>query len=179
MLEYVELGCRVVLALVLVSAVVGKARSAASARIFVATLADVGWLPVRLRTRTAYLVVLAEAVTAVLLVVPATATAGLALAALVFGCFTAVLAESVWRGRPMGCACFGGAAEQVGASHVVRAVVLIAIAATGSAARLAAPASPTRPAGILATLALAGFAALLVVRWTDLAFILMPRAGRS
>jgi hypothetical protein len=83
----------------------------------------------------------AEICTALLVIVPATATTGLLLAALLFGTFSIV--AYLVRHRTVACACFGRTSANLGSTHAIRNAILamaaltgVAIATGGSGSRL-------------------------------------------
>lgn len=153
-MTYVETGVRAGLWLVFVLAVVGKVRGGAAWRAFVGSLASVPLLPARLRTAAGVAVVGAEALTAVLLAVPATVRLGYAAAALVMLAFATAVAVGLVRGDPVRCHCFGVDAGRAGPGELARDLALllaavfglvvsafrapVAVAGTGTAAALVA-----------------------------------------
>ena len=109
-----------------------------------------------------------EAAIAVLAAVPATARAGLLLAAAVLAALAAGVHVALRRGTSAPCRCFGTAAAPLGRRHVARNLLLGAAAATAAAA--AGPA--LAPAGIAVSLGAGAAAALAVVFLDDIAAVL-------
>jgi hypothetical protein len=90
-------------------------------------------------------------VIAVLLLVPATATAGTMAALVMTAGFTAVVGLALRRGDQAPCHCFGASARPLGPQHLLRNVILTAFAALGLAG------GGTEPAGLV----VAGFAGVV------------------
>jgi hypothetical protein len=170
---YVELGCRLVIGIVLTISAFSKLRSPGSFRAFARWLASLP-IPGTSARPTAGLLIAAET-TIVLLLVPArTATVGLALAALVFAVFSGGIWAVVRRGATAPCRCFGTSFVPLGRAHVLRNIVLCLIAVTGAAGsgRTAMP-----PAGIILTVAVAAAAAVPVLFLDDLLALIRPAAS--
>ncbi|TDV56244.1 MauE/DoxX family redox-associated membrane protein [Actinophytocola oryzae] len=72
-----------------------------------------------------------EVTTAVLLAVPATARVGLVLALALLGAFTVAVAAALRRGETASCNCFGRSTTPMGARHLVRNALLLAVAGIG------------------------------------------------
>lgn len=163
-----EIALRTVLAAVFAVAFVSKVRSRAAFDRFARTLDGFGPLRGRRRTAAAFAVPAVEAALLVLLAVPGTALAGFAAALTVLAVFTGAVGREVAAGRTVSCRCFGGGAERMGASQIVRNLVLLGCAAAGLV--LAATSRGDASASAL-VLAVGGalFAAVFIVRWDDLA----------
>lgn len=126
-----------------------------------------------------------ETVVVFLLVVPETATIGLALAATVLAMFTAALAIGIANGRRVACRCFGNDGEMVGRAHLLRNGVLMLAAGAGMlAATDASPPASSRDIVLIGAGLVAGW---LCTRWDDMGFLLSatfrdtslsPRAAR-
>jgi hypothetical protein len=101
-------------------------------------------LPRALARPAAVAIALAEAGCAVLLAVPLTRLAGLAVAGGLVGAFLAAMSLALARGQRIGCGCFGASAEldTVGLPSVLRAVLLEIIVVTSALARPAAAPAP-------------------------------------
>lgn len=161
-MTYVETGVRAGLWLVFVLAVVGKVRGGAAWRAFLGSLASVPLLPARLRTAAGVAVVGAEALTAVLLAVPATVRLGYAAAALVLLAFATAVAVGLVRGDPVRCHCFGVDAGRAGPGELARDVVLLVAAVLGLVtSALRAPVSMVGTGSAAALVALAAAAGTL------------------
>lgn len=164
---------RVLLAVVFLTAVVGKTRSRQGFAEFRDSVAAIAprWLPVG---PAAVAVVAGEAATVVLLAVPATRLAGYALAVVLLAAFCAGIARVVHSRQMVRCQCFGAGGDVLGPEHLVRNGLLVAVATAGA---LGGGATPSAPAALVAmvTGALLG---LLTTRWEDVVFLLVP-AGRN
>ncbi|MET9146958.1 MauE/DoxX family redox-associated membrane protein [Streptomyces sp. NPDC004042] len=162
-------GGRVLLGLVFLCSVLGKARGAGAYGSF---REAVGHLVPALRRRTAPVaaaVVAAEAAVVVLLAVPASAVAGFALAALLLLAFTAGLTGALRREAGTACHCFGAGAARIAPRHVVRNLILVTVALAGTAAAPAAPHAGAAPsAGLLLTIGVSAVLALITVTLDEL-----------
>ncbi|MEV0386257.1 MauE/DoxX family redox-associated membrane protein [Nonomuraea sp. NPDC050643] len=140
---------------VLVLAVVSKLRAPADVEAAVGTLLRVARHPTG--RRLTRLLVAAELTVAALVIAPATAPAGLALAAALMWGFAAFVAVTVRGRRRVPCPCFGPSRTPLGPVHVVRNVLLGAVAAFGAAATAYVPANPLQPGEVVVTLVAAAF----------------------
>ncbi len=166
---YIGLTARLLLVLVFVAAAAGKTWRHSSFRAFASSLAALRLFPRRLTTSVAMATVAAEAVTAALLAVPATAGAGLVLAMVLLGVFVAGILAARRGGRRVLCRCFGATGTPLGMSHVIRNALLAAVAAVGLVAMAATSTSgPAHPGGLAIAGATAAVGALVVVRMEDL-----------
>lgn len=157
---------RLVLAFVLLAAVVGKLSDRDAA---VTMFADAG-VPALLRRPAVGVLVIAEAVTAALLVIPSAAMPGTLAATLLFCLLTAGVIRIVRSGRTVACNCFGGSAGvPLGSVHIYRNVGLTALSATASALSMETVGS-TLPQPATAFTAL--IIAAVVVRLDDLVDLL-------
>ncbi|SCG59630.1 Methylamine utilisation protein MauE [Micromonospora echinaurantiaca] len=177
-MRYVEVAGRLTLALVFLAAVVGKVRGRAAFAEFARSVDQFGLLPRAWATAAAYLAVAAEAAVVGLLAVPATVRAGYAVATGLLGVLSAAIVAAVRRGRRPACRCFGAGGAPLGARHVLRNAVLLAVAGFGWAVLALAPPEPLRPAGLLLGLAAAVPVAALVIRFDDLAALFAPTPSR-
>lgn len=134
LLSAVALACRVLLIVVFAVAVTGKIKNF---RDFTASVRQLA--PNLPRRPIAMLVVALEAVIVVTLAVPVTAVAqaGLVLAGGLLAAFGVAIAAALRRGAAEPCRCFGHSATPLGPRHVVRNVVLVAVAGAGLAASTA------------------------------------------
>jgi hypothetical protein len=112
------------------------------------------------------------------------AQAALAVAAVLTAVLIAGVAVVMRRGVAARCACFGAASGQpLGTTHLVRNIVLLALLLAGLAGSpFASHATPTG-AGVAAITALltavaGGTVALVLIRWEDLAALVLPMPGR-
>ncbi|MFI6921061.1 MauE/DoxX family redox-associated membrane protein [Nonomuraea spiralis] len=131
---YVEVGCRVLLVTVFALALWSKISGREPWTRFVRSVRDMTpW-----RSNAVPVAVAAgEAAVIVLVATPLqwAGVLGFALAAALLGCFTVATALVVRRGAAVPCRCFGGASETpMGWTHVIRDLVLTALAVLGLAA---------------------------------------------
>jgi thiol-disulfide isomerase/thioredoxin/uncharacterized membrane protein YphA (DoxX/SURF4 family) len=116
---------RLFLALVFVAAAIAKVRDRNGTR---QAVVDFG-VPSRLAPIGAAALPIAELAVAAALVIPATAAAGAAGAAVLLGAFTVAIGVSLARGRTPDCHCFGQvAAGPISRLTVLRNVILVALA---------------------------------------------------
>ncbi len=171
-----EPALRLCLFVIFASAAVGKLRSQAAFDRFSAGLAAFGFGEGLFSRGVACLVVAAESGAASgLLIWP---PVGYALSALLLLAFITLIAHALWRGRAASCNCFGASSEPLGPAHLLRNVVMLAIALTGQAV---APLSVTlelRPEH-LAVGAGGALAGWLLTRWEDLVFLVRPARKRA
>ncbi|MGW1410583.1 MauE/DoxX family redox-associated membrane protein [Streptomyces sp. NPDC002403] len=121
--------CRLTLICVLAVAGLAKLRDR---RRFATALDDLPYLPAAARPALAVLVPAAELLAAVLLALPRTLTAGLAVAAALCAGFSAVAVATMRRGSSAGCPCFGSRTTvPMGPWHVARNAALTALALLG------------------------------------------------
>ncbi|MFI6520601.1 MauE/DoxX family redox-associated membrane protein [Spirillospora sp. NPDC050679] len=175
---YVSFACRLTLAAVMVLAAVAKLRSPGA---FAASLASLDFVPARLRRPLAVLVPAAELLIALLLLLPATVTAGF-LAATLFCCgLTAVPVLVVARGQQVTCACFGAGEVPMGGWHIARNAALLAAAGLGSSVALSVGGGvPGQAPGIALAVASAGVLTALTVFVDDIAALFRsPVAARD
>ncbi|MDX3802657.1 MauE/DoxX family redox-associated membrane protein [Streptomyces sp. AK04-3B] len=168
--------CRLTLICVLAVAGLAKLRDR---RRFASALGDLT-VPAAARPALAVLVPAAELLAAVLLAVPRTITAGLAVAAALCAAFSVVAVTTMRRGSPAGCPCFGSRTTvPMGPWHVARNAVLTVLALLGGVIALTqgATASYDAPALVLAV-AVAGYLTTLAVFTDDLAFFFSARTGQ-
>jgi uncharacterized membrane protein len=169
---------RTLLGVVFALALGGKLRSRRSFAEFAASLHEIHWLPGPARAAAPFAVVAVEAVSILLLAVPATVPLGFGLAFATLAVFTASVGWSLRRGETVRCQCFGTDSGPMGASQVARNCVLLVAAAAGLLASTAGSAS-VAPVGAALAAAGGALAAVLVVRWDDLRFVFSaPTAGR-
>lgn len=173
---YAGLAARLLLVLVFVAAAAGKSWRRASFTGFAASLAALRLFPRRLTTPVAAATVGAEALTAVLLAVPATAGAGLVLAIALLGAFVAGILAARRAGRQVPCRCFGATSAPLGLPHVIRNGLLAAVASVGLVAMAASAPGALHPGGVALAACTAAVGALIVVRMDDLlALVSLPR----
>lgn len=134
-------------------------------------------VPPGARVPVAVAVTAAEVAVVPLALVPATAVAGLALGAVLLFGFAAVIGLTLRRGSRPRCRCFGAVSAPLRGAHIVRNVVLAAIATAGAV--LAATYQAVTPligsyvvTGVLAAVLLAA-----VANFDDLVEVVAPRGG--
>ena len=169
-----EVACRALLATVFVGAAAGKVLGKAALRAFVASLREMAVLPSTLVGPAARVNVALEMLIAVLLLVPYewAAQTGFVLAAGLLSVFTLAIARTLASGRRTTCRCFGASTVPLGRRHVLRNLVLIAVAATGLAATVVGGGSGLGPALVGATAGLV--LGVLVVELDDLTVLIRP-----
>lgn len=174
-MQYVAIGCRALLAVVFLVAVVSKLSSRRAFAEFKQSVDSMRLVPSFLGTQAAVATVICEALIAVLLAVP-TRTAGLAgfsLAAALLAVFAVGITFSVRRGNTQPCRCFGRSSTPLGRLHVWRNIFLVLVALIGSISTTL----PSSPADVAATLT-AAFAGLIagaiVVSLDDIAYLFGP-----
>ncbi len=115
----------------------------------------------------------AEAIVVALVIIPLTATAGLAVSAVLGAILTYGLVVSLRRGSREPCHCFGSSSEPLSRVHVARNVLLITVALAGTAC--SASGASAGPSAALAMAAFAGLGfALCVIFFTDIAALWHP-----
>jgi multisubunit Na+/H+ antiporter MnhB subunit len=176
---YAVVGCRCLIGTVFLVSAVSKARSATAFRGFANWLAGLTPLPLR-GPRVAAAVVLAEAAIAVSVGLPWTVRPGLTFATVVLGALAIGVFLVVRSGLSTSCQCFGESGAPMGLMHVIRNVVLCAVAAAGViTAALAGNASP-RPAGAALAGGVAAAAALCTFYLEDLVTLFaVPGPGQA
>lgn len=103
----------------------------------------------------------------------------LAVAALLISLLAAGVAVVIRRGTQATCACFGpGRGRQLGPAHLVRNVSLLAVICAGLAGVPLAPGRPAVAGAVLGAIA-GAVAALLFIRWDDLAELFTPSMGAA
>ncbi|HYQ61848.1 MauE/DoxX family redox-associated membrane protein [Actinophytocola sp.] len=169
----VDLACRGVLVLVFVASAAGKLGNFGG---FVAAVRQLRLVPGRRPPvrPVARVVVAAEGAAAALLLLPgAFATAGFVLVILLCAVFAVAIESSVRRDIRVPCPCFGASADLLDRRHLVRNAILAAVSVAGLA-----DTGTGRPPGLVDVLVgsvAAVFVAAVVIRFDDVAEILVPR----
>ncbi|MEV0396300.1 MauE/DoxX family redox-associated membrane protein [Polymorphospora rubra] len=158
------------LAMVFAVAAAAKTRPAGF-RELVTLLRTARLLPADWAAPAAVVLIVAEAVTAVCLALPATVRFGTAAAGLLLAVLTAGLAVMLRRRVALSCGCFGSGGGPIGVAQLGRNLVLLACAVAGWAGAAGARPSPV-------AWATAAFAAALLVRFDDLHDLLAPATAR-
>ncbi|XRQ09049.1 MauE/DoxX family redox-associated membrane protein [Actinomadura welshii] len=186
-MPYLTAGCQAAVAVTFARSFAAKAAGRAAFAGFRRWLAGAVRVPGPLAGPAAGAAVAAEAGTAAALLasplVPALAPAGFLAAALLLAVFTAAVVSMIRRRVRVPCRCFGAGGRPPGAPHVVRNLVLLAVAGCGAAAALAGDGPPAQPppadaAAVLAVLAGAA-AALLLIELEELVDLFRPLAATS
>lgn len=141
-MSYVVAACQAVVAVCLLVAARSKLAGRAAFAEFTGSLVALR-LAARGSTRATALavtVVVAEAAVALAVLLPWSAAAGLGLATLLLGAFTAVVLRAVLSHVREPCRCYGAATRPLGWAHVARNLALVAVAGTGAAGAAGAPA---------------------------------------
>lgn len=170
MTGYLVLVARCLLAAVLLLSTTTKVNGRAGFQAFRDWVRDLRAVPERRVTQVAMLMTAVETITLLLLALPGTYPAGLVLAAVTMAFFAGSAVFLMRRGITVPCRCFGASASgrPMGATDIVRNLLLTVIATTAAAvAVLAAPPIPSSAAIILAVL-LGGALGLVITRLDDL-----------
>ncbi|MFF4831361.1 MauE/DoxX family redox-associated membrane protein [Streptomyces sp. NPDC001315] len=162
---YTAVVCRAFLGFVFLASACGKLRGRAAFGEFADGLAALRVVPAGRVRPVAMVVAGAEAVVPVLLIVPASAAAGLTLAVLLLGAFTLAVGVVLWRGTVASCPCFGASRTAFGVRHVVRNVVLTVVGAVGLAT---VGGGSGRVAGVLLAALTGAVLASLIIRLDDI-----------
>ena len=165
-MTYLLIGSAVLLAVVFARSSAGKMRPEAFTA-FAGTVEQLGAVPRRLVRPAAGALVAAEAATAVLLLIAP--VAGFVLATGLLVVFCVVIGTAMHRRITVACRCFGAGDAPLGRWHLARNGVLVAVAATGLAATTVRTAPAAHPAGAVITVAGALVAALIIMRFDELA----------
>ncbi|WIX98308.1 MauE/DoxX family redox-associated membrane protein [Amycolatopsis mongoliensis] len=163
-MEYLRAACAALIAVVFAVSSVSKLRDF---RGFARSVPVLVPMPARWVLPVSVAVVAAEGSTAVLVVVPATATAGFVLASGLLPAFTAAIAASLRRGQRVPCRCFGAADTPVGPRHLARNIVLACLAVLGALA----PEHLPPVAGAAVAVAVGVVVAVLVTAMDDIAVV--------
>ena len=172
--EYLSIFCRAVVGLVFAASVMGKVTGRERFKAFVTWVAEMP-LPLTNRPQTiAVLVVMTEAAIVVTVTISATAQLGLILAALILGLFATSTFVLVRRGIRTPCLCFGRSTSPMSMEHVYRDLLVLAIAIAGL---FGAGSGQPLIGGVALSASGAAVAALLIVSWEDLAFLVRDANG--
>ncbi|MER7009630.1 MauE/DoxX family redox-associated membrane protein [Dactylosporangium sp. NPDC000555] len=153
---------------------IGKLRGRGALVAFTGAVRELTGLGSRPARVAAVATVAAESLVAVAVLVPAVHRVALACAVLLLGAFVLVLARVLRAGRAVACRCFGRGAAPVAARHVVRNVVLAALAGLALAADLLAGPAAVEPAGLALCLLVAAVSVAFVALLDDIAVLLTP-----
>ncbi|WP_425587066.1 MauE/DoxX family redox-associated membrane protein [Streptomyces violaceusniger] len=178
--QYLVIAVRAMIGVVFLIAFLSKSAGRGRFAAFVESLPAMGVVPPRLVGPAAGAVVTAEGAVCALLIAPsegATVT-GLALAAGLLSVFAAAMARTIRRGTGAACRCFGASAAPLGRRHLLRNVLLTAVAAAAGLMTLADRA-PTTATGALVAAAAGLVAGALVTVLDDLAALFGPSRARQ
>ncbi|MGK5639348.1 MauE/DoxX family redox-associated membrane protein [Streptomyces sp. URMC 126] len=183
-MEYVVAAARGLLGLVFLVSAVGKVSGRAAFMAFAASVRSLGVVTPRRARPVAGAVVVGEAAVCGLLATPArgAAAAGFLVAAGLLAAFTVGIVAAVRRGASTPCRCFGASTTPLGIPHVVRNVLLCAVAVTGAC--VVPRAAGAEPGGVLAVGAAGSLAGAVVTQLDRLLALFRPlpaaaRAGAS
>lgn len=171
---YVEVGCRLLIAVVFAGALAGKVTSRASFAAFVASLRDMRVVPPRRTGAAAQASVATEALITGLMLVPVrlAGAVGFLLSAGLLVVFTAAIAQSLRQGNRAPCRCFGASSTPLGLRHIVRNAALVAVSLLGLSVALAG--GPVDlAAGLVAGVA-GLFLGVVVMRLDDILSLVRP-----
>ena len=133
-MQYVAFGCRALLGVVFLVAVISKVSGRRAFAEFKQSVDALRLVPSSLGTVAAVITVACEALTTVLLAIPSRTTglAGFSLAAALLAVFAVAITLSVRRGSNQPCRCFGRSSTPLGRLHVWRNIFLVFMALLGS-----------------------------------------------
>lgn len=180
---YVVLLCRCLVGVIFTVSAFTKLRSRRAFRAFASWINELPMpfvLPGRGRMALAVSMAATEVIIVAAVALPWTPVAGLLLAAVTLGVFTAGTFALHRAQAGVACQCFGAAASPLGRRHVARNAVLCAVAAAGAAlaAQRSGGLGSPHPAGIALSLWGGVTAALAVIFLDDLtAFFTQARAA--
>lgn len=174
-MQYVALGCRALLGVVFLVAVVSKLSGRGAFAEFKRSVDSMRLVPTSLGSAAAVLTVICEALITILLAVPirATGLAGFSLAAVLLAIFAVGITFSVRRGNTQPCRCFGRSSTPLGRLHVWRNIFLVFAALVGSIATTL-PAGPVELAPTIVALFGGIIAGTIVVSLDDIAYLFGP-----
>ena len=162
---------------IFVASFASKVRSRAALAAFADSLAGFGIEGTRLQACTAGIVITAEAAAAVLVALPFTASWGLTAGALIITVFTVQASIARRRGLRPVCLCFGSSTSALGARHITRNALIIAVAIAGLLAEFGSGRTHLAVAPVVLATGIAVIAGTAVVVWDDLAALLAPLQG--
>jgi hypothetical protein len=167
-MTYTSLACRCICCLVLAASSYGKLHSKPAFRDFISWIASLSALSVRVRTPLAATIAAGEVFAVLLIAIPRSYVAGMAVASCLFAAFSIGMLVILRSKRAVGCNCFGSSSGPVGIRHVVRNVLLCSIAVAGVAS--IGPRA-TDPAGVALAIGTAVVIATLLVFLDELQMI--------
>ncbi|MFI7464923.1 MauE/DoxX family redox-associated membrane protein [Nonomuraea sp. NPDC049646] len=171
-MQYVDVACRLLLLTVFALALASKVTSRTAWREFVESVRAMRVARGEAARPVAVAAAVAEALVVVLAAIPLSwaGTAAFVLAAGLLACLTVAIVLVVRRGAAVTCRCFGASTTPMGVPHVVRNLVLLAVALLGLAGAAAAQPADLALAAIVGVFG--AVAGLLMSRWDDLTALL-------
>ncbi|HEX5596095.1 MAG TPA: MauE/DoxX family redox-associated membrane protein [Micromonosporaceae bacterium] len=167
---YLAPACQGLLAVVFLASAGSKLRSGQALRAFASSLAAMRLVRGAFAQPVAVAVALAEAVVMALVAAPPTRHAGFAVAAALLAVLTTGVVVVLARGAAAPCRCFGTSAAPLSRRHLVRNVLLAAVAVIG----LVAPVGHPPLAGAIIALLGGALTGLLVTALDDLVTLFAP-----
>jgi uncharacterized membrane protein YphA (DoxX/SURF4 family) len=167
-MTYASLACRLICCLVFVVSSYGKLHNKPAFEEFVSWVGSLWTLSARFRRPLAIAVAASEILAVLLIAIPRTSAVGLVLAAALFFGFSIGIFVIIRSKRTIGCNCFGASAAQVGIQHLVRNLLLCAIAVAGIAS--IGPRA-TDPAGVVLVIGIAVVIATLLVSLDEIGML--------
>lgn len=170
----IVIATRTILVVVLGAACCGKLVSRHTFLAFAESLRDLPYFGRQWRKPIARLIVVAEAVSVVCLLVPATDVAGFGLAASLLSLFTLIPAFALVHGVVITCRCFGIRKETIGPAHVLRNAIATLVAISGLIARAVWGAEVLSASESILPIGVGVIGGVLLVMWDDVAYALRP-----
>ena len=167
-ISYLAMGCRILLLVVFAVSAWSKARDRAALLELADSLVTMRLAPAAWRRPAAVALLVAEALTALLLALPWTGGSvafGAALALLL--ALTGGVAVALHRRVPVGCRCFGGSSTPLAPRHLARNLALVAVAVAGLVS--ATVGGTGHPGGLVVAGAAGALLAVLVIVADDIA----------
>ncbi|MFI7443036.1 MauE/DoxX family redox-associated membrane protein [Nonomuraea indica] len=158
------------LAVVFLASAVSKLRSGRALRVFATSLTTMRLVNRSRATFVATTLAVAEGCVAVLLAVPLSHRAGFAAAVALLAVLTVGVAVALTRGDRAPCRCFGASPVPLSGRHLMRNLLLLAVALTG----LALPASSSALTGWLVAFLAGGLGGVIVTLLDDLIELFVP-----
>jgi hypothetical protein len=173
-MQYLALACRTAIAVVFVMAIGGKTVGRRAFAEFTQSIVAMNAVPSGAAGIAARATVSAEALTVLLVILPARTTAviGCALAASLMALFSGAIWRSLRRGDNAPCRCFGRSSTPLGRRHLARNGLLLLTSALGIGACLVD--NPLQLAGSLVSLAAGLFFGLALAAFDDIAQLIAP-----
>lgn len=179
-MQYLAIGCRTAVVVVFLLAVAGKVLGSGAFAEFSRSVAEMKAAPARLVPVVARTTVLAEALTALLVIgIRVTAVIGFSLAIVLTVLFSQAILRSIRSGNRTACRCFGRSISPLGPRHLVRNGLLLGVSVAGLTASWAGGSAEL--AGALVAVLAGLFLGLVIASFDDLAQLLAPAvpAGRA